>query len=140
VESWFRRFLRLTAAAVFLFTAIELLLLEHTETWIQWIAFSLCGIGLFASLNAMRRSDRPSVRLARWSGVLIIIGTIYGIVEHVLHNAELELEFRPNAVWSDVFWISLMGAAPLLASGILIFGALLLLASTKQVDQGPSYS
>ena len=120
------------AAGVFVFTALELLLLEHTETLVQWIAFGLCALGLGCAVILLKSPSRRQLNAARMSAGVIILGTLYGIVEHVLHNMELELEIRPSATWMDVIWPSLTGAAPLLASGILIVGALLLAASTKE--------
>ena len=59
-----------------------------------------------------------------------LVGSLFGIYEHLEHNIEFALEIRPNAAVADVFWGALAGANPLLAPGILAFMAILALAAT----------
>jgi hypothetical protein len=42
------------------------------------------------------------------------------------------LEMRPSAVWSDVWFEALRGAAPLLAPGILALAAIIAIAATYE--------
>jgi hypothetical protein len=60
----------------------------------------------------------------------IALSGVVGSIKHVLHNLELELEIRPGSTWVESLPDALQGAAPSLATGILILGALLILGAT----------
>jgi hypothetical protein len=61
---------------------------------------------------------------------LLLLGSLLGVYEHLVNNFAFELEMRPSAVWSDVWFQALRGAAPLLAPGILAVAAVVAIAAT----------
>lgn len=139
MESWYRQFLAGTAAAIFIVTPLELLLLDHTGSIVQFAPFIACAAGLTAAVLAFRGPRSNSVaQVCRWIAYAIILVSMYGMLEHVLHNLELEREVRPDAPTGTMLWQSIFGAAPLLASGILSLGALLIWASLKQPVSRPT--
>jgi hypothetical protein len=62
--------------------------------------------------------------------LLVGLGSLFGLYEHIEHNLAFELEIRPTAAVNDVFMEALKGASPLLAPGILGLAALIALAAT----------
>lgn len=120
-----RRFMLALAVLVFLFTPAELLLVGHTGVLVQWIPFLLCGLGLIAIAVAWRWPQRSTVLVLQAVMLGIVLGSLYGGYEHLAKNIAFALEIRPNATVGDVFWGAFAGGNPLLAPGILAFGALL---------------
>lgn len=129
-EARLRLILCSLAVLTFLFTPLELILLEHTEEWIQFVPFVASFFGLVAAGWVMVEPTSMRIRGARWLSVAIVSSGILGTVQHVLHNLELELEIRPGSSWTEVFVDALHGAAPSLATGILILGALAILGAS----------
>lgn len=125
-----RLFLLALAGLVFLVTPVELWLTEHFGTPIQFIPFVLSALGLVVVLLVLLASRRATLIGLRGVAVVIILGSLLGVYEHLIHNLAFELEIRPNAVPTDVLLDALKGASPMLAPGILAFGALLALAAT----------
>lgn len=125
-----RLFLLVLAGLTCIGTVIELWLTEHLEGTVQLIPFALSGIGLCAILVVLIRPQRGSLLFLRGIMLLMILGSLFGIYEHLEHNLEFELEIRPNAVASDVFMEALSGANPLLAPGILGMAGTLAIAAT----------
>ena len=125
-----RTFLLGLAAFMCLGTIGELVLEEHWEDAIQFLPFVLCGLSFIAIVTVMVRPTRGTLRLMRWIVGITLVGSLFGIFEHVEHNFGFALEIQPNATVSDVFWDALGGANPLLAPGILAFSALLALAAS----------
>lgn len=131
-EARLRRFLLAMSAALFAGTPVELWFAEHIESAIQLIPFALCAIGVVAAIAALMAPSRRVLLGLRVCMILVIIGGLFGWYEHLAHNIEFEMEIRPNATRSEVFWTSLSGASPLLAPGILPVAALLALGATLQ--------
>lgn len=118
------------AVLTFVATPMELLLLEHTEDWVQLVPFVASFFGMVACGWVLVDPTPARLTGARWICGSIVLIAIVGSVQHFLHNLELELEIRPSAsVWDGV-WPALYGAAPFLATGILILGALMVLGAT----------
>ena len=140
VEDRFRRFLLWVAAGLFVGTAVELVLTEHTGDWVQRIPFGLCAVGLAAVAWALRSPGRASYRAVRVAAAGIAAGTAYGVYSHLSHNLAFELEIRPEAAWTEGLAEAFFGASPLLAPGILGLAALLAAAATfwSPVLSGPS--
>lgn len=139
MERWYRRFLSGVAAMIFAVTPIELLLLDHTGSVLQYAPFIGCAAGLAAALIAFRGpTSIRGIRISRWISYAVFALALYGMLEHVLHNLELEQEVRPDTPILTMLWRSVSGAAPFLASGILSLGALLTWASLKQLGSHPS--
>ncbi|MFN8449963.1 MAG: hypothetical protein U0521_15605 [Anaerolineae bacterium] len=130
IEDRLRRFLLLLAMLVFLATLAELVLEEHTGETLQFIPFALCGLGLITIGWALLRPERRTVLSMRRAMLVVMVGGIFGAGVHLFENLQFEQEIRPNAAVGDVMIATLKGAAPLLAPGILIFGALIALAAT----------
>jgi len=125
-----RRFLLVLAGSLCIGTVVELLLVEHREDLVQLIPFVLCGLGLIAVLAALFRPQRATLRGLQIVMGLNILGSLFGVYEHVEHNMAFALEIRPNTTTSAAFWDALSGANPLLAPGILALAAMLALAAT----------
>lgn len=125
-----RQFLLIMALSIFLATPVELILADHTANPTQLIPFALSGLGLVGVLFILWRQGRNELLSLRAIMIVVFAGSLFGIFEHILHNFEFELEIRPNAGASDVWWEALKGVNPLLAPGILALAALLVMAAT----------
>lgn len=125
-----RYFMLLLSSLLFAGTLLELSLVNHTDGAIQWSAFVLAGIGLLVNLGVLARSGPVTVSLLRWSMFVVIIGSLFGIYQHVSGNIAFEREIQSNATWSHLVWKGLSGANPLLAPGTLAVASLLSLAGT----------
>lgn len=120
-----RLYLLAIASIAFIVTPVELWLTGHYESALQWIPFILCGVGLVSIGLVYFRPTRGTIWLLRLVMGAVSVGGIWGMVLHLLNNFAFELEIRPNATAIDVALEALRGANPLLAPGILVFGALL---------------
>lgn len=125
-----RLFLLVLSSLLFAGTLLELTLVKHTEDAVQWLAFVLAGLGLLVTLAVLARRGRVTVSVLRWSMLLVIVGSMFGIYEHVSNNVAFAREIQPNATLSHLIWKGLSGANPLLAPGTLAVAALLSLAAT----------
>lgn len=125
-----RLFLLGLASLLFAGTLLELWLVNHTEDAIQWLAFGLAGIGLLLTLIVLARRGPTTVLLLRWSMLLVIVGSLFGIYEHVSNNIAFEREIQPGASLNQLLWRGVSGANPLLAPGTLAVAGLLSLAGT----------
>ena len=125
-----RFFLLVLASLLFAGTLFELWLVNHTEDAIQWLAFVLGGIGLVVTLAVLVRRGPATLMLVRWCMPLVIVGSLFGVYQHVFNNIAFEQEIQPNSTLSHLFWRGLSGANPLLAPGTLGVAGLLSLAGT----------
>jgi hypothetical protein len=130
VEQRLRTFLLWLAGSMCVGTIVELFLAKHYEDPIQLLPFGLCGVGLIAVLATLRRPQRTQLLALRGVMSLLLLGSLLGVYEHLVNNFAFELEMRPSAVWSDVWFQALRGAAPLLAPGILAVAAVVAIAAT----------
>jgi len=124
-----RRFLLGLAGLICVATVVELWLIKHTEDPIQWLPFILCGVGIAAVLAVLLRPQRSTLRTLQVIMGLLIVGSFFGVYEHVTSNLEFALEIQPNAPTNTLIFKALGGANPLLAPGMLAFAALLALAA-----------
>jgi hypothetical protein len=99
--------------------AAELILLEHTETFAQWLPLAVLGVALAQAGWVAVRPGRVSLRLfqALMLGVLAV--GVAGVVLHYRSNVEFELEMYPTLGGRALVWQSLKGAVPALAPGAL---------------------
>jgi hypothetical protein len=111
-------------------TIVELILAEHTEEPLQFVPFVLCGLGLLAVAAALLRPRRATLIALRVVMGALMVGSLFGVYEHVAGNLAFELEIRPSATASAVWLQALKGAAPLLAPGVLALAAIVALAAT----------
>lgn len=125
-----RRFLLSVSALLFGGTLVELWLTSHTETVVQLIPFALCGLGLIAVLVVLLRPQRAAILSLRACTVLVTLGSLFGIYEHVVNNIAFQREIYPNAPTGDFLMGAIGGANPLLAPGILGLAGVLAMSAT----------
>ncbi len=125
-----RRFLLVLSILLFGGALIELWLVGHTADKIQWLAFGLAGLGAIAALVVLFVPGRAAVRVVRICMVVVVLGSLFGIYEHVTGNIAFAREIQPDLPTGDAAWKGVQGANPLLAPGILAIAAVLTLSAT----------
>lgn len=123
-EIW-RRVLFWVLLASFIGTGGELLLLEHTEDFWQWLPLVLLGLGSGALVLRVLVPRTWTIRLIRLlMGLFLVTGAV-GLYLHYRGNAEFELEMYPTLAGLELFWEALKGATPTLAPAAMTqFGLL----------------
>lgn len=116
--------------------AIELFLLEHTESLWQIVPFFALGLTAAASIAVAVTSSRPVVQLYRLIMTLLVLVGLVGIYLHLRGNVEFELEMNPSATGMALLWEALRGATPAMAPGAIAQLGLLGLASTLRHPAG----
>jgi len=121
--------IRRMLAAIFLFgsigTAIELVLLEHTEGIWQNMPLALVGLGCTVLGVLAVRPATAGLRIFQLTMWLFVAIGLAGVLLHYQGNVAFELELNPEATGWDLFWESLKGATPSLAPGTMtLLGAL----------------
>ena len=130
VEQQLRVFLLALSGFVCAGTIVELWFAEHMESTVQFVPFILSVLGMGAVLGAFYAPRRKMLILLRVVMGGLILGSLFGVYEHVTHNMAFEQEIQPNATAWEAFWKALSGASPFLAPGILILAAVLALGAT----------
>jgi hypothetical protein len=125
-----RRFLLAVSTLLFIGTVFELWLVEHTETVVQLIPFALCGLGLIVVIVVLLHPRRATMLALRACMGLVLLGSLFGIYEHVVGNMAFQSEINPNAKTREVLMGAIGGANPLLAPGILALAAVLAITAT----------
>lgn len=125
-----RRFLLTVSALLFFGTLVELWLVEHTETVVQLIPFALCGLGLIVVIVVLLHPRRATMLALRALMGLVLLGSLFGVYEHIVGNIAFQNEIHPNATTREVVMGAISGANPLLAPGILALAAMLAIAAT----------
>lgn len=125
-----RRLLLVLSVLLFCGALIELWLVGHTADKIQWLAFVLAGLGAIGALVLLITSTRATVLVVRICMAVIVLGSLFGIYEHVTGNVAFAREIQPDLPIRDAVWKGLQGANPLLAPGILAMAAVLTLSAT----------
>jgi hypothetical protein len=98
--------------------ALELLLLDHFESWEQWIPLVLLAAVLGTGALVAWRPDSGTVRFFQAVMLLCVVAGIVGVFLHYRGNVEFELEREPLSGFA-LFWESIRGATPALAPGAL---------------------
>ena len=115
--------LRRVLLALVLFGALglglELLLLEHFESWQQWIPLVLLAAALGSGAVVAWRQSPATVRFFQAMMLLCVVAGLVGVFLHYQGNAEFELERDPLLRGLALFWESSRGATPALAPGAL---------------------
>lgn len=124
------RFLHLLAAAMFAGTIAELIAAKHYQDAVQFVPFALCAIGLVAVAVAWARQDGRTLFAVRAVLIVIALGSLWGIWEHVEGNLEFVHEVRPHADTATVIRSTLQGGAPILAPAALAAAAAVGIAAT----------
>lgn len=114
-----RQILLLLVVACILGLAAELLLLDHTESFNQWIPLIVLGLGLASALIVMLRPGVRSIRIFQWIMASFVIAGILGLYLHYRGNVEFALERYPDMRGLGLVWKALRGATPTLAPGAL---------------------
>jgi len=106
----------------------ELLLLEHTEEFRQWIPIILIVASLLV-LGWHGLSRGPvSMRAFQGTMILFVLSGFIGLFLHYQGNVEFELEMYPSLSGLELFGKAMQGATPALAPGTMIQLGLLGLA------------
>jgi fatty acid desaturase len=129
-----RQFLLVLAFFLFAGALVELWLVGHTVEFVQWIAFVLAGAGALASLLVLFRLSPAAVRVLRVCMLVVALGSLFGIYQHVTGNVAFAREVHPDYSTSQLFWRGLQGGNPLLAPGVLAVAALLALSATYRYE------
>jgi hypothetical protein len=108
----------------------ELLLLDHTESFNQWIPLIVLAIGLVCCVVVIFRPAPASIRLFQWIMASFVIAGILGLYLHYQGNVEFALERNPEMHGLRLVWKALRGATPTLAPAALTQLGLLGLAFT----------
>jgi hypothetical protein len=129
-----RRFLLALAILLFAGAVVELSLVGHTESWLQWIPFVLSAIGSIAAFVVLLRMTPATVRLLRLCMAVIVLGTLFGVYEHITGNVRLEREVNASAATGRLLWRGVSGGNPLLAPGVLALAAVLAVSATYRYE------
>lgn len=135
-ESSIRKALLVLASVMFAGTLVELWLADHTQEPAQFVPFVLCILGLLALLAVLFRPSRNTLRALQATMLLNIVGGLVGIGLHLAGNYTFEQEIRPNAAANELILDTLKGANPLIAPGLLVFIALMVLIAIYRHPAG----
>jgi hypothetical protein len=112
-------------------TAVELLLLDHIEDWIQILPLSAIGLGLAALAWHVCRASRASLLAVQVVMGLFLAAGLAGIFFHVRANLDFQREFDPSLRGGPLLWQALRAKVPpALAPAVLVQFALIGLAYT----------
>ena len=98
---------------------LELLLLEHIESALQWLPVAVLGCGLVIGIAVAVRPGRAALRTFQAVMAVFVGAGLLGVVLHFRSNLEFEREMDPEARGWNLLWIALHGATPALAPGAL---------------------
>ncbi len=116
-------------------TGVELLLLEHTEGFWQWVPLFLIAIGVIVLCWAVLYPGRRNIRVLQGTMILFLLSGLVGFILHYQGNTEFELEMYPSLKGMELFWEAIQGATPTLAPGTMIQLGLLGLVYTHRHPQ-----
>ncbi|MDQ5846117.1 MAG: hypothetical protein M3539_12580 [Acidobacteriota bacterium] len=125
-----RRFLLVLTVLLFGGALTELWLVDHTEDPIQWLAFGFAILGALAALLVLFRESRATLLTLRVCMVAVVLGSLFGVYEHVTGNIAFQREIRPDSSTAKLLSSGLAGGNPLLAPGVLAVAAILGLSAT----------
>ena len=129
-----RLFLLALSVMLFAGALVELWLVGHTDGWIQRIPFVLSSAGLLLGVVVMFKARAATVGLLRVWMVVVVLGSVFGVYQHITGNIEFAREVDPSASTGTVVRKGLQGGNPLLAPGILAISALLALSATYRYE------
>jgi hypothetical protein len=109
----------------FVGTAVELLLLKHTEEWWQLIPIVLLALGAAVIGWVAAAKSRQSVIALRALMALFVVSGGIGLVQHFRGNIRDAAESNPSLAGTELYREAIMGTTPALAPGTMIqFGLL----------------
>ena len=109
---------------------VELLLIDHMETGIQWIPIVVLLVGLGGCTWIALRPGKASFRAFQAIMAAFIVAGVAGLYFHYAGNVEFAIERDATLSGFRLAWKSLRGATPALAPGALAQLGLLGLAYT----------
>src|SRR5262245_31910340 len=107
-----RRLLLVVLLCSLVATAVELLLLEHTESLTQWIPLALVAASGLTIVVAAIRPRRPALLLLRAVMLFCVAAGVLGLYLHYRGNVEFELEMNPALKGYELFRKTMTGATP----------------------------
>ena len=125
-----RRLLTLVLFLGLFGTGAELVLLEHYETWQQWLPLAVLGLGLASAVSVLLRPGRGSVVALRGVSAAFLLSGALGIYFHLEANYEFERERDAALAGGELAWEMLTGAMPALAPGSMVLLGLIGLVIT----------
>ena len=125
-----RKFLLVLAVLLFAGSLVELWLVGHTEDWLQLIPFVLAIVAIVVCFLMMFQPAKRTIQVMRIWMAVVVLGTLFGVYQHIAGNIAFEREVNPKATTSQLAWQAVGGGNPLLAPGILAFAAVLAVAAT----------
>jgi ABC-type polysaccharide/polyol phosphate export permease len=109
----------------FVGTAVELLLLKHTEEWWQLLPIVLLSLGAVVVGWVAVAGSRGSVIALRVLMALFVVSGCIGLVQHFRGNIRDASESNPSLAGAELYREAIMGTTPALAPGTMIqFGLL----------------
>ena len=97
----------------------ELLLLEHFDSWTQWIPLVCLGAGLATTVVVARSMTLGTLRAFQVIMGVFVAAGVLGLILHFKGNVEWALERNPELGGLELIWKALSGATPALAPGAL---------------------
>lgn len=97
----------------------ELLLLEHFDSWTQWIPLACLGAGLATTVVVARSTTPGKLRAFQVMMGIFVVAGVLGLILHFKGNIEWALERTPELSGLALMWKALSGATPALAPGAL---------------------
>jgi hypothetical protein len=110
--------------------AAELLLLEHTESWTQWIPLVVLPAGFVSSMWLLFRPGPLALKTFQVIMGTFVMAGVAGFYFHYAGNVEFAVERDSALSGARLVWEALRGATPSLAPGALAQLGLLGLAYT----------
>jgi hypothetical protein len=102
-------------------TGIELLLLEHYETAVQFVPLVSIALALGAVIWHTIKRDALSIRALQATMVLFVAAGIAGTGFHLRGAAQFQLEIDPSQSRWDIFKKAMRSKAPpVLAPGLML--------------------
>lgn len=101
-------------------TAVELLLMEHTDGILQLVPLSLIVVVLAVLCWVALKPGPLTMRVFQGTMLLVVLSGLVGCILHYQGNVEFELEMYPSLKGMELFWESITGATPSLAPGMMI--------------------
>ena len=98
---------------------LELLLLEHFESALQFIPLVLLACALVSATVLARKPSARTIQVFRAVMALCVLAGVVGVFLHYRGNVEFELERQPLRHGLDLVWKAIRGATPALAPGAL---------------------
>ena len=120
-------------------TAVELATERHWNSTLQLVPWAALGVLALAQGLITVRPGQVAVRVARILAVLVVLTSIFGIVEHVQANLDtgaLNATYADTwdrlSIWTQLWYAATktVGPAPPLAAGVLAQAGLLTLLAT----------